>query len=219
MNRACGSRCWAPGAGAAWEEEPALAFILAYNPVVVAQRQVAAAYQPPSLTRRVLEHTAFYVRAASGTSSTVSEGGDTTTSSPMTVGIQVNIPLASPREQREFAQQALAEATRIDEVRSRALTDLAKLRELEAERAAVRERLEFQKSKADWMQERIKKGYEGDVEKLWESAQKQNAEAAAVKRLDLLLAAQRRQVAHHAGDQWQPLLDYLSGTRPRLPEG
>ncbi|MDS4042485.1 MAG: hypothetical protein RKP20_15090, partial [Candidatus Competibacter sp.] len=37
------------------------------------------------------------------------------------------------------------------------------------------------------------------------------AEAAAVKRLELLIAAQRRQVAHHAGDQWQPLLDYLSG--------
>ncbi|MCK7582387.1 MAG: hypothetical protein MZV65_46885 [Chromatiales bacterium] len=147
----------------------------------------------------MLEHTSVYVRAASGTSSTVSEGGDTTTSSPMTVGIQVNIPLASPREQREFAQQALAEATRIDEVRSRALTDLAKLRELEAERAAVRERLDFQKSKADWVQERIRKGYEGDVEKLWESAQKQNAEAAAVKRLDLLIDAQRRQVAHYAG--------------------
>jgi hypothetical protein len=158
------------------------------------------------------------VRAASGTSSTVSEGGDTTTSSPMTVGIQVNIPLASPREQREYAQQALAEATRIDEVRGRALTDLAKLRELEAERAAVRERLDFQKSKADWVQERIKKGYEGDVDKLWESAQKQNAEAAALKKLDLLLDAQRRQVAHYAGEQWQPLLEYLSGKRRELPE-
>lgn len=68
------------------------------------------------------------------------------------------------------------------------------------------------------MQERIRKGYEGDVEKLWETAQKQNAEAAAAKRLDLLLAAQRRQVAHHAGEQWQPLLDYLSGKRQQLPE-
>ncbi len=150
----------------AWEEESALAFILAYNPVVAAQRQATASYQPPSLSRRVLEHTAFYVRAASGASSTVSEGGDTTTTSPMTVGIQVNIPLASPREQREYAQQALAEATRIDEVRNRALTDLSKLRELEAERAAVGERLDFHQSKADWVQERIQKGYEGDVEKL-----------------------------------------------------
>ena len=209
---------WLPAVAQAWEEEPALAFILAYNPVVVAQRQVATAYQPPSLTRRVLEHTAFYVRAASGTSSTVSDSGDTTTSAPMTVGIQVNIPLSSPREQREFAQQALAEATRIDEVRSRALTDLAKLRELEAEHAAVGERLDFQKSKADWVQERIRKGYEGDVEKLWESAQKQNAEAASLKRLDLLIDAQRRQVPHYAGEHWSPLLDYLSGQSQRLPE-
>jgi hypothetical protein len=207
-----------PALAAAWEEEPALAFILAYHPVVQAQRQATASYQPPTLTRRVMEHTSFYVRAASGTSSTVSESGDTTTSEPLTVGIQLNIPLASPRERREFAQQALAESVRIDEVRGRALTDLAKLRELEAERAAVRERLDFQKSKADWVQERIRKGYEGDVEKLWETAQKQNAEAAAVKRLDWLLDAQRRQVAHHAGEKWSPLFDYLSGKLRRLPE-
>ncbi len=48
-------------------------------PVVTAQRQATAAYQPPSLTRRVMEHNSFYVRAASATSSTVSESGDTTT--------------------------------------------------------------------------------------------------------------------------------------------
>ena len=208
-----------PALAGAWEEESALAFILAYHPVVAAQRSATAAYQPPSTLRRVLEHTSVYVRAASGTSSTTSETGDTTTSDPMTVGIQVNIPLASPREQREYAQQALAEATRIDEVRSRALTDLAKLRELEAERAAVRERLAFQKSKADWVQERLKKGFEGDVEKLWETAQKQNTEAASLQRLDLLIDAQRRQVAHYAGDQWPPLLDYLSGKLKHLPEG
>ena len=208
-----------PALAAAWEEEAALAFILAYHPVVAAQRQATASYQPPTLTRRVMEHTSFYVRAASGTSSTTSESGDTTTSDPLTVGIQVNIPLASPREQREYAQQALAEATRIDEVRSRALTDLAKLRELEAERAAIRERLAFHQSKADWVQERLKKGFEGDVEKLWATAQQQNTEAAALKRLDWLLDAQRRQVAHDAGDQWRPLLDYLSGKLPRLPEG
>ena len=206
-----------PALVGAWEEEPAIAFILAYNPVVVAQRDATAAYRPPGGLRRVMEHTSFYVRAASGTSSTVSDGGDTTTSSPMTVGIQVNIPLSSPKEQREFAQQALAEATRIDEIRGRALTDLAKLSELEAERAAVQTRLDFHRSKADWLQERVKKGYEGDVEKLWEAAQKQNTEAATVQRLDLLLAAQRRQVAHGAGEQWEPLFNYLSnkGNLPR----
>ena len=205
-----------PALAAAWEEEPAIAFILAYNPVVVAQRDATAAYRPPGGLRRVMEHTSFYVRAASGTSTTVSDGGDTTTSSPMTVGIQLNIPLSSPKEQREFAQQALAEATRIDELRGRALTDLAKLRELEAERAAVQARLDFHQSKADWLQERVKKGYEGDVEKLWAAAQQQNAEAAAVQRLDLLLAAQRRQVAHLAGEQWEPLFKYLSN-KENLP--
>lgn len=218
MRRGLGLVLLWPALATAWEEEAALAFILAYHPVVQAQRHATAAYQPPGLTRRVLEHTSVYVRAASGTSSTVSDRGETTTSDPMTVGIQINIPLASPREQREYAQQALAEATRIDEVRNRALTDLAKLRELEAERAAVRERLDFQKSKADWLQERIQKGYEGDVEKLWDTAQRQNAEAASLQRLDLLLDAQRRQVAHSAGDQWPPLLDYLSGKLKRLPE-
>ena len=206
-----------PSVALGWEEEQAIAFILAWHPVVAAQRAVAVAYRPPSLGRRVMEHTSVYVRAASGTSSTVSEGGDTTVSSPMTVGIQLNIPLSSPKEQREFSQQALAEATRIDEVRGRALTDLAKLRELEAERAAAQERLGFYRSKADWIQDRIKKGYEGDIEKLWEAAQKQNSEAAAVKRLDLLLTAQRRQVAHLAGDHWEPLFNYLAD-QGRLPQ-
>ena len=187
--------------------------------MVVTQRQATATYRPPGGLRRVLEHTSFYVRAASGASSTVSEAGDTTTTSPMTVGIQLNIPLSSPKEQREFAQQALAEATRIDELRGRALTDLAKLRELEAERAAVQARLDFHQSKADWLQTRVNRGYEGNVEKLWDAAQKQNAEAAAAQRLDLLIDAQRRQVAHYAGEQWPPLLDYLSGTLARLPEG
>lgn len=208
-----------PVLAAAWEEEPAIAFILAYNPVVVAQRDATAAYRPPGGLRRVMEHTAFYVRAASGTSTTVSEGGDTTTSSPMTVGIQLNIPLSSPKEQREFAQQVLAEATRIDELRGRALTDLAKLRELEAEQAAIQERLAFHRSKADWLQERVKKGYEGDVEKLWDAAQQQNGEAAALQRLERLLVAQRRPVAHYAGDQGQPLLEYPSGKLKHLPEG
>jgi hypothetical protein len=208
-----------PALAGTWEEEQALAFIVAHSPLLQAQRAVVASYRPPTLTRRVLEHASVFVRAASGTSSTVSDTGDTTTSEPVTVGIQVNIPLSSPKERREFAQQALAESVRIDEVRSRALTDLAKLRELEAERAAVRERLDFQKSKADWVQERIKKGYEGDVEKLWETAQKQNAEAATAKRLELLIDAQRRQAAHHAGERWSPLFDYLSGKLRQLPEG
>jgi hypothetical protein len=99
----------------------------------------------------------------------------------------------------------------------RALADLAQLRELEAERAAAQTRLDFYQSKADGLQERIAKSYEGDVGALWDVAQQQNAEAAALRRLDLRLTAQRRQAAHHAGDRWEPLFDDLAERRP-LPE-
>jgi hypothetical protein len=109
VNRGLGLALLWPALVGAWEEEPALGFIVAHSPLLQAQRAVVASYQPPSTLRRVLEHTSVYVRAASGTSSTVADSGDTTTSAPMTVGIQVNIPLSSPREQREFAQQALAD--------------------------------------------------------------------------------------------------------------
>ncbi len=95
---------------------------------------------------------------------------------------------------------------------------MAKLRELEAERAALTERLAFYRSKADWIQERIKKGYEGDPEKFWEAAQKQNSEAADLRRLDLLIKAQCRHIAYAAGEHWQPLFDYLSNKSKRLPE-
>ena len=39
----CLALLW-PALALAWEEEPVLAFILAYHPVVAAQRQATAAY-------------------------------------------------------------------------------------------------------------------------------------------------------------------------------
>jgi len=72
------------------------------------------------------------------------------------------------------------------------LTDLAKLRELEAERAAVRSGWISRSPKPTGYKSASHKGYEGDVEKLWDTAQKQNTEVAAAQRLDGLIAAQRR---------------------------
>ena len=83
-----------PALALAWEEEPALAFIVAHSPLLQAQHAVVSAYRPPSLGQKMLEHTSVFVRAASGTSSTVSETGDTTTSSAVTLGIHLNIPLS-----------------------------------------------------------------------------------------------------------------------------
>ncbi len=172
-----------------------------------------------SVSYPMMEHAAVFVRTSSGLSSTVSEGGDTTANSPLTVGLQVNIPLSSPKEQREYTQHALAKTTRINEVCGRVLSELAKLRqELEAERTALAERLAFYRSKADWVQERTKKSYEDDIDKLWEAAQKQNSKAADLRRLDVQIRAQRRHITHAAGEHWQPLLDYLSNTIQHLLE-
>ena len=48
-----------PALATAWEEESALGFIVAHRALLQAQRAVVASYQPPSLTRRVLEPTSL----------------------------------------------------------------------------------------------------------------------------------------------------------------
>ena len=79
MRRGLGLALLWPALAGAWEEEQALAFIVAHSPLLQAQRAVVASYRPPGIGRRVLEHTSVFVRAASGTSSTVSDTGDTIT--------------------------------------------------------------------------------------------------------------------------------------------
>lgn len=113
------------------------------------------------------------------------------------------------RRLAEKATRRLDEESKAGEVRQTALGDLAKLRELEAERAAAETRQSFLKSKSAWLQQQIAQGQpETD---LWENAKQQTAETAALKRLDLLIESQRQQVAHLAGDRWQWLYRYLSG--------
>jgi len=113
------------------------------------------------------------------------------------------------RRLAEKATRRLDEESKAGEVRQTALGDLAKLRELEAERTAADTRQSFLKSKSAWLQQQIAQGQpETD---LWENAKQQTAETAALKRLDLLIESQRQQVAHLAGDRWQWLYRYLSG--------
>ena len=200
------------GAGA-WEEEPVLEFVIAYNPLIRAHQAVTREYAPPKTGRWLLEHTTVFARSSTGASSTVSEDGSTTTTSPSTVGIQVTIPLASPREKRAFAEKALQEVTKIDEIRRQVIADLAQLRAHEADLEAAQERWRFFKQKSEWLQGRIDQGLEGGVDVLWENSQKLNGEAADIKRLTLLIAAQRQQVARYAGDEWRGLLAYLEGKK------
>lgn len=113
------------------------------------------------------------------------------------------------RRLAEKSARRLDEETKAGEVRQLALSGMAKLRELEAERTAADTRLGFLKSKSAWLQKQVAQGQpETD---LWENAKQQTAETASLKRLDMLIESQRQQVAHLAGDRWEALYRYLSG--------
>ena len=115
------------------------------------------------------------------------------------------------RDTRRFNEVAKA-----GEIRQSAFTQIGTLRELEAEHTAATERLGYLKAKTEWLRERMTKGQDGDVDQLWENAAKQNTETATLARLRVLIDSQRRQVAHWAGDQWQPLYRYLAD-QEKLP--
>ena len=202
------------GAGA-WEEESVLEYILAYNPLIQAQRTVTDQYQPPDTWRKLLEHTAIYARAATGTSTSVSQAGETTVSTPMTVGIQVTIPLASPKEQREHAEKRVQELAKLDELQRQVLAALNQLRQQEAHLAAAEVQREFFEAKSKWLQDRVKQGYE-EAEVLWDNSQQLNAVAADRLKLTWLIDSQRQQLAHYAGEHWKALLAYLQGKNKRL---
>ena len=113
------------------------------------------------------------------------------------------------RRLAEKSTRRADEEIKIGEVRQSALSNMAKLRELEAERAAADTRLSFLKSKSIWLQKQVAQGQPEN--ELWENAQRQNAETATLKRVDLLIESQRQQIAHLAGDSWESLYRYLSG--------
>lgn len=200
----------------AWEEEQALEFIFAYNPLIRAQQTLTKEYALPTTGRWLLEHTTVFARSSTGTSTSVSENGDTTTTSPSTIGIQINIPLSSPKERREMAEKSLQEAAKLDEIRRQVITDMAQLRTHEADLLAAKQRWKFFKDKSDDIEDRIKKGLEGDINVFWDNTQKLNTEGADIMRLEHLIAAQRQLVARYAGDEWRKLLAYLEG-KGKLP--
>jgi hypothetical protein len=113
---------------------------------------------------------------------------------------------------RRFSEKSARRADeeiKAGEIRQTALGNMAKLRELEAERAAADTRLSFLKSKSGWLQKQVAQGQPEN--ELWENAQRQNAETATLKRVDLLIESQRQQIAHLAGNSWESLYRYLSG--------
>lgn len=189
----------------AWDEQQALDFIKAHNPVLKSYRDVENRYRPPTKTLdRLREYTSLYGKAGAG--------GTDYLDNPLTLqaGVQISIPLSSTKEQREFALKAQEEVRAIDQLQGQVLDDIAKLREHEADLAAVARRIKFYSDKSKWLQQRVKDGL-AEVTELWDIGQKLNDERATSDKLNILVDSQRYQLAHYAGEQWRHLLAYLEG--------
>jgi len=196
----------------AWDEQKALDFIMANNSMLRSYRMVSAEYAPVNDTMsRMLEYTTFYGRAGAG--------GTDYRDQPLVIqaGVQINVPLASTKERRQFAMKAVEERRAIDEIRGKVMLDLAQLRQHEADLAATAKRLKFYEDKSGWLKKRVEEGYD-DVAMLWDIGQKLNEERAASDRLTILLSSQQFQVAHYAGERWEVLMGYLKGL-DLLPSG
>jgi hypothetical protein len=201
-----------------WDEEKVLNFIMAYNPIIRAQRDITKEYTPSSSTlQQALEHTSVYARAGTGTASVITTDGAATVSAPVAAGIQISIPLASPKEKRDLAEKAMQEMAKIEEVQNKVIQDISQLRQYEASLEAQKTQWYFWYKKIEWLEPRVKQGLELQ-ETFWDNVQKWNSVVAEITKLKLLITAQRRKIAQYAGDQWKVLLAYLEG-KGKLPKG
>lgn len=198
----------------AWEEQQALEFILAHNPVLQAQHALTREHVPQKTWERILERTSIFARVSTD-SGTLQSSDDGFLTTGTTAGIQINVPLGSRKPAQEHAQKTLEEVKAIDQVRGEVLEIMEQLRQHEADLAEAEMRLKFCKDKMGWTERRVKEGY-GEVEKLWAAGEKHNEEQAKIEKLARLIASQRRKLAMYAGDQWRELLDYLEGKAVQL---
>jgi len=118
--------------------------------------------------------------------------------------------MVSTKQRHQFAIRAAEEIRAIDEIRGKVLSDIAVLRQVEADLEFSETRLKLCMDKSTWLQERINQGHE-DVSELWNVDQELKEVRAMVERLRALHSSHRYQVAHYAGDQWGELLEYLQG--------
>ncbi len=187
-----------------WEEERVMNFVMAYSPVIRARRNLTNPFIPASRNRRLMEHTELFTG--------FSVGGTEFRNEPLTVlaGARISIPLASPKERREFAEKRMSEAKEIDLVREQLAADMAELRQHEADLEALRIRYEYLKDRSAWAQERVEQGYD-TADNLWDIAQKLTTERSGEVRLNSRIRSKRLKIAHYAGRQWPALLAYLRG--------
>ncbi len=199
---------WLHSPAWAWEEQRVLDFVLSSNAVLLAQRTVTDEYTPPSgVMARMREYASAYGRAGVGGTDFLSGDDEPFV---LQAGVQISIPLASTKERREHALKYVEETRALAEVRSKVLSDIASLRQHEADLSAAEVRLDFYEEKSGWLEQRVEDGFSDSVE-LWDMVQKLHEERAAAERLRTLAASSRYQLASYAGEQWQVLLAYLEG--------
>lgn len=193
-----------------WDEQQVLNFILARSPILKGYQVVTKEYTPSKPMQRVLEHASVFARlspAEIGGAQTTTDG-NFLASSGSTIGLQLSIPLASRKEEREHALKALDEIKAVEQLRTAVLQDLGVLRQHEADYQATQLRITLWKDKSSWAQQRVSTGYD-DVTGLWDVAQKLNEEKANMSKLGLAITSQQHKVAAYAGESWQELLDML----------
>ncbi|MCD2453787.1 hypothetical protein GO003_025770 [Methylicorpusculum oleiharenae] len=194
----------------AWEDDAVLSFISQVNPIILAQRNVTQAYAQPDSVTWALQNTSLSGR--------LGFGGTDFRDDPYTVfgGLQINIPLSSIKEEREQALKVVAEAKALDDMHTKALLDIAQLRQMEAELEASQVRRTFLKEKAAWLKQRIDEGYSSEMNELWTIGSKLNTEDALIAKVGLLAKTQRYKLAKYAGTEWPTLLAYLEGKTETL---
>jgi hypothetical protein len=191
---------------AAWEEDPVLEYVMAYNPLIRTHKDITQTYAPAnSFKERLYRNTSLYAQAGIGGTEFQAEQGVT-----LIAGARINIPLTSSKEKREFAEKLAGEVEKIDAIRQAVIADMAELRQLEAKLERAKTEQAFWDAKSQWLQERVEKGYE-DVDKLWDIGRKLNESTASLIETDLLIQSQRRTLAQHAGAQAAVLQHYLAG--------
>jgi hypothetical protein len=122
-----------PAVARSWDEQQVLNFILARSPILKAYRTVTTEYTPSKPMQRVLEHTSVFARlspAEIGSTQTTTDS-NFLASAGSTVGVQLSIPLASRKEEREHALKALDEIKAVEQLRTAVLQDLGVLRQHE----------------------------------------------------------------------------------------
>jgi hypothetical protein len=200
-----------PAVAGTWDEQQVLDFILARSPILKAYGIVTKEYTPSTPMQRVLEHTSVFARLSPsdlGGTQTTAGSDNFLVSAGTTVGVQLSIPLASRKEEREHVLKALDEVKAVEQLRAAVLQDLGVLRQHEAEYKASQVRVALWKDKSGWSQQRVNAGYD-DVSGLWDVAQKLNEEKTNLGKLSLAITSQQHKIAAYAGEAWQELLDML----------